>query len=311
MSTQPIILCPGQGAQFVGMARAWHETSAAARDVLEHASTRLGNRLGAPLLELCFNGPEARLNRTDVAQPAIFAAAVASFRALFADRAPSDFSAMAGFSLGEYTALHLAGAIEFEDALELVALRGRVMQEAAERSSGSMVALIGADESQARDLAHRAAQGQVLVPANFNAPGQIVLSGHAEACARAVALAPDLGLRAAALAVAGAFHSPLMQPAADALAEALRATPLRAALCRVLANVDAAPYPSGSAAEQAIRDRLVRQLVEPVRWSESCAALAAESADADFHELAPGKVLSGLMRRINRSAKVTTHDEPA
>lgn len=313
MSTQPVILCPGQGAQAVGMGRAWFEKSPAARQMLERADAVLSSKLGAKLTDLCFNGPDERLNRTDIAQPAIFAVSVASFRALFPDAAPSDFAAMAGLSLGEYTALHLAGAISFESSLELVFLRGQAMQSAAEASKGSMVALIGADDAQAQAVCDKASQGQVLVPANYNAPGQIVLSGHAEACDRAVTVAGEMGFRATKLAVAGAFHSPLMQPAADRLAAALAKSDIQSPHCRVISNVTAQTYGTGADAGRAlpdvIRQRLVEQLTKPVRWSQSCAALAAE-CKGEFHELAPNKVLAGLMRRIDRAIKVVNHDEP-
>lgn len=314
MTAQPVILCPGQGAQAVGMGRAWFERSPGARAVMERAEAQLGDRLGAPLTSLCFNGPDDRLNRTDIAQPAIFVVGVASFRALFPDAAPSDFAAMAGLSLGEYTALHLAGAMSFESALELVVLRGRAMQDAAEASRGSMVALIGADEGQAQAVCDRAAQGAVLVPANYNAPGQIVLSGDAAACDRAVAVAGEMNLRGTKLAVAGAFHSPLMRPAADRLAAALAKTEIAPPRCRVVANVTARTYGEGADAGRdlaaVIRERLVEQLLQPVRWSQSCAALAAECA-GEFHELAPNRVLAGLMRRISKTTKVVSHDEPA
>src|SRR5690606_2806175 len=167
-------------------------------------------------------------------------------------------AAAAGLSLGEYTALHLAGAFEFIDGLKLVAERGRLMQQAAEAGRGGMVALIGADEDQAAAVCEAAAEGEVLVTANFNAPGQIVLSGHAAACDRAVKVAESMGLRGAPLTVAGAFHSPLMQPAADGLRQTLAATELRKLQFSVWSNVTAEPHDADN--PELLRDRLVQQL---------------------------------------------------
>lgn len=291
------------------MGKAWFDSSSAAADVFRRADRIVGSRLGSPLSELCFGGPAETLNRTDVAQPAIFTASVACFRAIESQGSVS-VAAYAGLSLGEYTALHLAGAIGFEEALELVLLRGRAMQDAAEASKGSMVALIGADDAQAEAVCEDAAKGDVLVCANFNAPGQIVLSGHATACDRAVPTAEKMGLKATRLQVAGAFHSPLMAPAAERLGEALSKTPIEMGKTEVVSNVTARPH---EPAADAVRERLVQQLTMPVKWAQSCAwkVSAYPSSSHQYLELAPGKVLSGLMRRIDRATKVINHDEPA
>jgi [acyl-carrier-protein] S-malonyltransferase len=313
------ILCPGQGAQFVGMGKAWFEASPEARIVFEQADAALGTRLGGPLSTLCFEGPADRLNRTDISQPAIYVTSIACWRGLLAERKASEsdipIAAAAGLSLGEYSALHIAGAFSFLDGLELVSLRGRAMQDAAEAVPGGsgMLALIGADESQAQEIAGSAAQGQVLVCANFNAPGQVVLSGHTEALARAAALAAETGLRSAVLPVAGAFHSPLMAPAAERLQEALSGMEIRKMRCPVASNVTAGPHQNeetGTMAES-VRRLLVEQLTSPVRWAESCRWLLNNApASGGIHELAPGTTLAGLMRRIDRSVKVTPHDQP-
>ena len=302
-----VLLCPGQGAQALGMGLKWRDASAAAAKVFERADQIVGSRLGAPLSRICFEGPEATLNRTDIAQPALFVAGVACWHGLKEAGVIDRVVAVAGLSLGEYTALHLAGAFSFEDGLELVLLRGRAMQDAAEAVPSGMVALVGADEASAAAVCEKAAQGDVLVPANFNAPGQVVISGAASACDRAVAAASELGLRATKLAVAGAFHSPLMAPAADRLAQRLAQTAVGSPGTLVLSNV------TGSAHEadpESIRGRLVEQLTRPVLWSQCCTWLAA-NASGEFRELAPGKVLAGLMKRIDRTRKVTSHDEPA
>lgn len=304
MSEAAVILCPGQGAQVVGMGRLWCERFPAAREIFAQADEILDDSLGAPLSRLCFEGPTERLNQTDVSQPAIFVTSVACGRAI--EHELGGGIAAAGLSLGEYTALHLAGVFSFADALRLVAQRGRFMQEAAEASRGSMVALIGADEAQALAVCERAARGRVLVPANFNAPGQIVLSGDADACGDAVTAAEEIGLRATPLAVAGAFHSDLMRPAAQRLGQALDAVELAPPRFPVVSNVTARPHEGGA---DTMRRLLVAQITSPVRWSQSCEWLGA-NASGRYHELAPGKVLTGLMRRINREIKVVNHDQP-
>lgn len=340
MSGSKVLLLPGQGAQGVGMAKAWLDASAEARGVFAEADAALAGQLpslpdghSATLSELCLNGPAEILNRTDVSQPAIFAAGVACWRGLLArwgvgqnaGVVEAGVVAAAGLSLGEYTALHIAGAFSFADGLRLVALRGRAMQDAAEASpgGGGMVALIGADEAQAQQVCSETLAngggggggGEVLVCANFNAPGQIVISGSKAACDRAASAdgpAAKLGLRATALSVAGAFHSPLMAPAAARLREALEQTDIRPARCIVIANVTAKPHEPDAAS---IRRMLVEQLTSPVRWSQSAALLTGaygptSGKPAEFHELAPGKALTGLMRRIDKSTKVISHDEP-
>jgi [acyl-carrier-protein] S-malonyltransferase len=317
MSDSKVFLCPGQGAQTVGMGRAWAETSPEAARIFDQADAILDGRLGAPISKLCFEGPEDRLNETDVSQPAIFVASMASLAGLCAqwgvtadELAPV---AAAGLSLGEYTALCIAGAVCFEDGLELVTLRGRAMQDAAQAVPSGMVALVGADEAQAAELCEKAVKGGILVPANFNAPGQVVVSGGAAACERAEAVASEMKLRAVRLPVAGAFHSPLMAPAADRLREALEKTEIREPACPVLSNVTGQPHEAsaGSTICQTIRDRLVDQLTSPVRWADDCRWLADRFADADWHELAPGKTLFGLQRRIERKIKVQPHDQPS
>lgn len=314
MTAPLVILCPGQGAQSVGMAKAWHDASPEAAAVFAQADAQLGSRLGAPLSELCFSGPVDRLNQTDVSQPAIFTASLASWSALLArwGLTPSEAPvvATAGLSLGEYTALTLAGAMSFEDGLELVTLRGRAMQDAAVASKGGMVALIGADEAQANAVCDSARASDVLVCANFNATGQIVISGSAAACERSLEIAAGMGLKPAPLPVAGAFHSPLMKPAAERLAEALAKTPIKAPRVPVVSNVTAQDHADSP---DSIRQRLVEQLTSPVRWAESCLLLAMRhgpDSASQWQELAPNKTLMGLMRRIDRNVKVTPNDTP-
>ena len=293
MSQRTYILCPGQGAQVVGMGKDFYESSPIARDIFDRAN----QLIGFDLKEICFNGPEERLNQTDVSQPAIYVTSVACHAAAVAADLikPDEVSAYAGLSLGEYTALHLGGAFSFEDGLKLVAARGKYMQEAATATPSSMVALVGADEAQATKLCEENAQGEVLVPANFNAPGQIVVSGAKAACERLVKAADAAGVRAVALAVAGAFHSPLMQPGADKMAAQLEKVQIKSPAKTVYANVTAKPHTDPAS----IKRLLIDQIVKPVRWEQTMQTLVAQG-DARYVELAPGRVLTGLLKKINR-----------
>ncbi|MDG2423653.1 MAG: ACP S-malonyltransferase [Phycisphaerales bacterium] len=304
------ILCPGQGAQSVGMGQAWCEASPEAAAVMAEADRILSGSLSKLLSESCFEGPIDWINRTDVSQPAILACSVACWHGMQAVDPSIESQVTAGLSLGEYTALHLAGAMSFEDALLTVAARGRLMQEAAEASKGGMVALMGADEAQAVAFCASVLEGlssdEVLVPANFNAPGQIVLSGSAGACEAAAEAAGDAGYRGKALPVAGAFHSPLMQSAADQMAEVLDKVALEVPAVKVWSNVTARPHENDI---ESIKQRLVEQITQPVRWSQSLADMV-EQGCTGFHELAPGKVLKGLMKRIDRKLEVHNHDTP-
>jgi [acyl-carrier-protein] S-malonyltransferase len=297
MSQHTYILCPGQGAQTVGMGKDLADASPAARAAFE-AANRV---LGFDLASLCFSGPEERLNQTDISQPALFTAGVASFLAARETGKihPETITAYAGLSLGEYTALHLAGVLGFEDGLRLVAARGRLMQEAALATPSGMVAIIGADEPAVQQLCEKAAQGQVLVPANLNAPGQIVVSGSKGACERVLAAAEAAGFKATALKVAGAFHSPLMQSAADRMAAEMEKVSFSAPVAPVYSNVTAQPHEDIAS----IKRRLVEQIVSPVQWERTMRALMADEG-ARFVELAPGRTLAGLAKRINRRLPV-------
>ena len=309
-----VILCPGQGAQIIGMGQGWMEAHPAAAQTFAAADevVQLGG-IGS-LTSLCFDGPADTLNRTDVSQPALFTAAVASFQGLLECWGGADLFATLGLSLGEYTALHLAGAFGFRDGLKLVATRGRLMQQAAEASEGGMVALIGADEDQANEVCDAARGNDILAPANFNATGQIVISGSKSACERAVTAAGDMRLRATALAVAGAFHSPLMAPAAEGMAKALEEVDFQPLSTVVYSNVTGKPHDPDN--PELLKTRLIEQLTTPVRWSSNCLDLArtiSETPESDrpqIHELAPGKVLKGLFRRIDKTVEVTSHDQP-
>jgi [acyl-carrier-protein] S-malonyltransferase len=271
----------------------------AARRVFENA----GRVLGYDLARLCFEGPIEELTLTTHAQPAIFTTSMAVVAVLAEKRLLDDVRAAAGLSLGEYTAVHFAGCLSFDDALRLVKRRGAAMQSASDRVRSGMVSLLGADLETARKIADQARGNGVLVVANVNAPGQIVLSGDLEACARVPEAAKEHKVRRATpLQVAGAFHSPLMEPARLELEQALEDVPIRDARIPVVTNVTAA---AATKADE-IRALLARQLTSPVRWEESMHALRALGCDR-FVEPAPGTVLSGLAKRILADAATRSY----
>jgi [acyl-carrier-protein] S-malonyltransferase len=285
---------PGQGSQKVGMGQAWAAASAAARETFEEAD----EALGFPLSRLCFEGPEAELNLTTNTQPALLATSIAIYRALAGGEGASLHPvAMAGHSLGEYSALVAAGTLDFARALHLVRRRGEVMQEAVPVGQGAMAAILGLDTGAVEALASDATMGsaEVCAVANLNAPGQTVLAGHREAVDRAVALARERGARKATLLpVSAPFHSSLMRPAREAMAGLLGKTEFRDPRVPVVTNADAAPVTAGAAA----RDALIRQIDSPVRWVESVEAIVEHYAVNTFLEIGPGNVLTGLNRRI-------------
>jgi [acyl-carrier-protein] S-malonyltransferase len=298
MTTNTYILCPGQGAQAVGMGKDFAEKSAVARDTFDTA-----NRvLRFDLTSACFTGPEERLNQTDVSQPAIYVASIASFRAArdAGKLDPAAVTAYAGLSLGEYSALHLAGAFGFEEGLRLVAARGRYMQQAAVASPSGMVAILGAPREAVVQLCEQCAGGEVLVPANYNAPGQIVVSGSKGACERMLQAAEAAGFKAAALKVAGAFHSPLMQSAADRMRAELAKVEFRRPQKTVYSNVTAHAHRDPGQ----IKQLLVDQIVSPVHWEDMMVKLVGAGGEQRFVELAPGRTLAGLAKRINRRLSV-------
>ena len=292
------ILFPGQGAQKVGMLADVAEASPAAKAVFDEANWILGFDLAA----VCFAGPEERLNATDVAQPALFAGSVAMWKALEAAGLAGKYApdATAGLSLGEYTALWLAGCFSFEDGLRVVRARGELMQAAAVACPSSMVSIMGLDESAVQDLCAKARQaGEVLSPANFNCPGQIVVSGSTPACERVVGLAEAAGGKAIPLKVAGAFHSALMRPAAQGLAGVLAGVKVQVPKIPVLSNVTGGYH--GSDPER-IRQLLVEQVTSPVLWEQDVRQLLADGYGR-FVEVGSGRVLTGLLRKIERKAE--------
>ncbi len=296
---------PGQGSQRVGMGRALAETFPEARAVFEEADETLGFALSV----LCFEGPEDELRLTVNTQPALVAASVAAlrcYRARGLETETPDF--VAGHSLGEYTALVAAGALELGDALRLVRARGEAMQKAVPVGQGAMAAVLGLSVEDTAEVAAEAAADTrgVCQLANLNAPGQIVIAGASEAVERAMVLASGRGARRAiSLPVSAPFHCALMAPARRAMEPLIRAAPMADPQVPVVCNVDAAPVTTACA----VRYALVRQIDGPVRWAESVTVMAAEGVDR-LIEFGPGKVLSGLARRIERRLKVRAVAEP-
>jgi [acyl-carrier-protein] S-malonyltransferase len=298
---------PGQGSQKVGMGKAWADASPEARSTFAEAD----EALGFPLSRLCWEGPEEELNLTANTQPALVAAAVAVLRALAALAPELQPVAVAGHSLGEYSALVAAGALDFADALRLVRRRGELMQEAVPVGQGAMAAILGLDpEAIAKIAADAAASGdqpEVCAVANYNGPAQTVIAGDKGAVDRAVALAKERGARKATLlAVSAPFHSPLMRPAREGMAPLLAATGFKDPQVPVVTNVDAAPVTTGEAA----REALVRQIDSPVRWVESILWMESALGIQTFVEVGPGNVLSGMNRRIVQSARATGIPDP-
>jgi len=292
-------LFPGQGAQKVGMGKDFVESF----DEADKLFARADEILGYDLKRICFEGPEEKLNSTTFSQPAIFVTSAAILEVLRNNPQTSVIKAdvTAGLSLGEYSALYAAGVIGFEDCLKLVQKRGQAMQEASDTGDGGMVSIIGLDKPKVLDLCDKARGADKLEAVNFNCPGQIVVSGSKEACDRAERLGEEYGaIKAVRLSVAGAFHTEMMASAADALEEALLDADISSPSdTAVMANVDADYYRSA----EEIREGLVKQLTQPLLWQESMERLLAEGVEK-FYEIGPGRVLTGLMRRINRKTKV-------
>ncbi|HSQ54862.1 MAG TPA: ACP S-malonyltransferase [Gemmata sp.] len=289
-------LFPGQGAQTVGMAATLCAGFPPAKALFDRAA----GILGYDLFSICVHGPAERLNATDVSQPAIFVASLAAIEQLRTNEpeAFAEVAATAGLSLGEYSALVFAGAMTFEDGLKVVRARGRAMQEAAEATPSAMVSLIGMDLADIEALVLEARGGGTLEIANYLCPGNTVLSGDLAAIERIEQLAVEKGgIRSIRLAVAGAFHTNLMKPADQKLASALNEVAIALPRLPVWSNVDAKPHTAPSE----IRELLVRQVVSPVRWEETLRGLITAGFER-FYEIGPGRVLAGLMKRVNRKA---------
>jgi [acyl-carrier-protein] S-malonyltransferase len=297
-SPRTALLFPGQGAQTVGMADALCQSLPTARALF----TRAGEILGYDLLEICVRGPAERLSATDISQPAIFVASLAAIEQLKIAEpdALATVVAAAGLSLGEYTALVYAGALTFDDGLKVVQARGRAMQAAAEATPSAMISVLGLDVPDIEPLVIEGRSTGTLEIANYLCPGNTVLSGSLAAVERVEQLAQEKGgIRTIRLSVAGAFHTNLMKPADEKLAEALAGVAIATPCVPVWSNVDAKPHTDPAE----IHGLLVRQVLSPVRWEDCVRGLLADGVDR-FYEIGPGRVLAGLMKRVHRKADV-------
>jgi [acyl-carrier-protein] S-malonyltransferase len=297
-------LFPGQGAQHVGMGRSIAERLPAARHLYEQAD----DILGFGLSRLCFEGPAAELDTTAVSQPAIFVTSLAALELLRAEnpQAIDSCEMAAGLSLGEYTALVFAGALSFADGLRVVKRRGEAMQEASDATPSGMVSVLLLDREKVESIRDRAAAAGRIEIANYLCPGNLALSGEKAACEKAAELATAEGGKPVPLSVAGAFHTNLMKPADERLAEALASVPLGKPRIPVISNLDAQAHDD----PESIRKNLVRQVVSPVRWEDSMRSMLSQGV-SQFFEIGPGKVLRGLLKRIDRKVDCqTVNDSP-
>lgn len=294
---QTAFLFPGQGAQYVGMGRELCEQHPECRGLFEQAA----DVLGYSLWDVCVSGPPERLNSTEVSQPAIFVASLAALQVLRREEPQAEATcvATAGLSLGEYTALVFAGALDFADGLRVVQARGKAMQAASDANPSGMVSVLGATREQLDELIGAASAKGFLQAANFLCPGQIVVSGELAALDELERLVAEKNFgRTVRLSVAGAFHTHLMKPADERLAEALANVEIRSPRIPVWSNVDAQPHTD----PEEIRSLLVRQVVQPVYWEDILRSLVNQGIE-DFYEIGPGRVIAGLLKRIDRKRK--------
>lgn len=282
---------PGQGSQFVGMGKDLYDNNEKAKELFEKANEILGFRI----TDIMFSGTDAELTQTKVTQPAVFLHSVISALCLGDEFAPS---MVAGHSLGEFSALVAAGALSFEDGLKLVYARATAMQKACEAAPGTMAAVIGLPDEKIEEVCKECSTPEnIVVPANYNCPGQLVISGNVDAINQACEKLKAAGAkRALPLKVGGAFHSPLMQPAKEELQKAIEATEFSAPKCPVYQNVDGKPHTDASE----IKANLIAQLTSSVRWTSSVQNMIADGAD-DFTECGPGKALQGMIGRIDKN----------
>ena len=286
---------PGQGSQFVGMGKELYDNNATAKALFDKADEILGFKI----TDIMFAGTDEQLKQTNVTQPAVFLHSVITAICLGDEFAPA---MVAGHSLGEFSALVAAGAISFEDGVKLVAARANAMQKACEANPGLMAAIIGLLDEKVEEVCSQiSAEGEVVVAANYNCPGQLVISGTVDAINKACEALKAAGAkRALPLKVGGAFHSPLMQPAKDELQAAIEQTVFSAPKCPVYQNVDGKPHTDA----EEIKANLIAQLTSSVRWTSSVQNMIADGAD-DFTECGPGKALQGMIGRIDKNVKVT------
>lgn len=291
-------LFPGQGAQYVGMGQSLCETLPAAAKLFAEASSLLGY----DLLEVCKNGPAERLDSTAVSQPAIFVASLAALESLRTTNPEilSDGVATAGLSLGEYSALVFSGAIQFHDGLRVVKQRGEAMQSSADANPGAMLSILGMDVPGVQAIVEKGREKGLVQVANLLCPGNTVISGVRAAVEEVNRLAVEAGAKTVKLAVSGAFHTSLMKPADQKLAEALESIPIQSPRVPVWSNVDAKPHTD----PKEIRELLIKQVLQPVLWEQTLRGLLESGCDR-FYEIGPGRVLAGLLKRVQRKIDLT------
>ena len=290
---------PGQGSQYIGMGKVFFDNFSVARQVFQEADDSLHFALST----LCFQGPEDVLKLTENTQPAILTTSVAALRVLQSETG-LDAELAAGHSLGEYSALVAAGALAFPDAVRIVRLRGRFMQEAVPVGEGAMAAVLGLERKDVEAVCEQASAGEVLSPANFNCPGQIAIAGHSKAVQRAIEKIKEMGKKAVLLPVSAPFHSPLMKPAGVRLEKELEPIPVSDLKIPVITNVEA----QFNTSKDRVKGLLVAQVSSPVRWEESMRAVIDHGIERVL-EIGPGKVLSGLMKRIDAKMKMANVED--